>query len=144
MDSKLNDISRRGFLRRSSAVTAAAGTFTVLRPELVRGAGKERLRAGLIGCGGRGTDAVVNMLEGTENVDIVAMGDLFEDKLETSLRGCLEAACGQEQVEDVDDCLGGVPQFERALGETLGRAIARAAGRDDVRALYCDESAAPP
>lgn len=86
MDSKLNDISRRGFLRRSTAVTAAATGFTIVRPELVRGAGKERLKAGVVGCGGRGTEAAINLIEGADNVEIVAMGDLFEDRLERSLR----------------------------------------------------------
>jgi predicted dehydrogenase len=57
----------------------------IIKPELVRGAGKERLKAGLIGCGGRGTQAIVDMMRGTENVDVVAMGDIFEDKLEASL-----------------------------------------------------------
>ena len=77
-----DDVSRRSLLR----TTAAAGaTFTLVRPQLVRGAGKERLRAGLVGCGGRGSQAVVDLLTGTENVDLVAMADVFEDKLEASL-----------------------------------------------------------
>jgi len=59
----------------------------IVKPELVRGAGKERLRAGLIGAGQRGSQAVVDMMTGTENIDLVAVGDLFEDKLENSLRG---------------------------------------------------------
>jgi predicted dehydrogenase len=53
---------------------------------LVRGAGRERLTAGLIGCGGRGTQAVVDLLSGTENVELVAMADVFEDQLEGSVR----------------------------------------------------------
>ncbi len=80
----MNTISRRGLIRNSGAA-AAASTFMIIKPELVRGAGKERLRAGLVGCGGRGTQAVVDMMRGTENVDIVAMGDIFEDKLEASI-----------------------------------------------------------
>lgn len=59
----------------------------IVKPELVRGAGKERLRAGLIGAGQRGSQAVVDMMTGTENIDLVSVGDLFEDKLENSLRG---------------------------------------------------------
>ncbi|MEN6603256.1 MAG: Gfo/Idh/MocA family oxidoreductase, partial [Bryobacteraceae bacterium] len=62
-----------------------ASAFTILRPELVRGAGKERLKAGLIGCGGRGTQAVIDLMTGSQNVELVAMGDIFEDKLEKSL-----------------------------------------------------------
>ena len=91
MNDNLNDISRRSFLQRSSGVTAAAATtFTIIRPELVRGQGKARLKAGLVGCGGRGTQAIQNLLEGTENVDVVAMGDVFEDRLTMSLRNLQE------------------------------------------------------
>ncbi len=64
---------------------AGATAFTVVKPELVRGAGKEKLKAGLIGCGGRGTLAAANLLTGDPNVELVAMGDVFEDKLEGSL-----------------------------------------------------------
>lgn len=85
MESKLNHISRRYFLQTSRAAGAAATAFTIIKPELVRGAGKEKLKAGLVGCGGRGTQAVIDMMTGTENVEIVSMGDLFEDKLEASL-----------------------------------------------------------
>jgi predicted dehydrogenase len=71
-----SDVSRRAFL------STTAGAFTVLK---ARGAGKERLRAGLVGCGGRGTQAAVNLLSGDPAVELVAMADIFEDKLEDSL-----------------------------------------------------------
>lgn len=72
-------ISRRSLLGGASA-------FTIVKPFQVRGAGKETLRAGLVGCGGRGTQAVVDMLTGNENVELVAMADIFEDHLESSLK----------------------------------------------------------
>ena len=56
MDST-KDVSRRSFLTKSSAATAGAAAFTIIRPELVRGWAAERLKVGLIGCGGRGTQA---------------------------------------------------------------------------------------
>src|ERR1043165_7706704 len=68
------------------ALIGAAGTFTLVKPHLVRGAGKEKLKAGIVGCGGRGTQAVVDMLTGNENVELVAMADIFEDHLEGSLK----------------------------------------------------------
>jgi predicted dehydrogenase len=58
----------------------------------VRGAGNELLKAGLVGCGGRGTGAVENLLTGTEDVELIAMADVFEDKLEGSLRRLREKA----------------------------------------------------
>jgi predicted dehydrogenase len=78
----MSDFSRRTLL--TSAMGAAA--FTIVKPELVRGAGNEKLKYGLIGCGGRGTQAVQNVLTGCDNVEIVAMADIFEDRLEDSIR----------------------------------------------------------
>ena len=77
--------TRRSFLSRSLGAGAAATAFTFIKPELVRGAGKERLRAGLVGCGGRGTEAAVDILTADPSVELVAMGDIFEDKLQKSL-----------------------------------------------------------
>jgi predicted dehydrogenase len=68
------------------ALLGAAPAFAILSPALVRGSGTEKLKAGLVGCGGRGTAAVDNLLTGNENVELVAMADLFEDHLEGSLR----------------------------------------------------------
>ena len=67
------EVSRRIFL----ATSAAAG--------LARGAATGRLKAGLIGCGGRGTQAAVDLLTGTETSNSSAMADVFEDHLEGSL-----------------------------------------------------------
>ena len=72
-------LSRRSLL-------AASAAFTMIQPHLVRGAGKEKLRAGIVGCGGRGTQAVIDMLTGNENIELVAMADVFEDHLEGSLK----------------------------------------------------------
>lgn len=86
MDNNLITISRRSFIQKSSSASAAAAVaFTIIKPELVRGAGKEMLKAGLVGCGGRGTQAVLDMMAGTENIQLVSMGDIFEDKLEGAL-----------------------------------------------------------
>src|SRR5260370_772082 len=69
-----DSFSRRTFLAATSAMAVARGASS-----------KDRLKAGLVGCGGRGTQAVVNLLTGNDNVDIVALADVFEDKLEGSL-----------------------------------------------------------
>lgn len=80
-------ISRRSFLSKSAATPAV---FTIVKPSLVRGVGKGKIRAGLVGCGGRGTQAVADLLSANENVELVAMADVFEDKLEASLRSLRE------------------------------------------------------
>ena len=71
--------------RRSLISGVGVSAFTIIKPELVRGAGQERLRAGLIGSGGRGTQASVNLLSGDPNVELVAVADLMPDRLEQCL-----------------------------------------------------------
>lgn len=83
-----NEISRRNLFSAGAASTA----FQIIRPELVRGAGKEKLTAGLIGFGGRGRQAVNDLLTGTENVEVVAVADIFEDHVETNMRWINEDA----------------------------------------------------
>ncbi len=68
---------RRSFL--------AAGAFTIVNPDLVRGSGGAKLKAGLVGAGGRGRQAVVDFLTADPNVEVTSIGDLFEDKLEQNL-----------------------------------------------------------
>jgi len=45
------------------------------------------LKVGLIGCGGRGTGAAVQALRADPNLMLVAMGDVFRDRLDSSLKG---------------------------------------------------------
>ncbi len=73
--------SRRDFLKTSAA--AVAGTWATSGG--VYAAGSDLLRVGLIGCGGRGTGAAAQALKADRNVQLVAMGDAFEDRLQESL-----------------------------------------------------------
>jgi predicted dehydrogenase len=80
----MSETSRRSFLTGSS--TAAAATFTIVKPELVSGWAPAKLKVGLVGCGGRGTQAVIDAMNGDPAVELVGMADAFEDKLESSIR----------------------------------------------------------
>lgn len=46
----------------------------------------DKIRIALVGCGGRGTANARNSLRSAENVELVAMGDLFPDRLAQSLK----------------------------------------------------------
>jgi len=99
-----NDISRRSLLKAS--YMAAPAAFHIVKPHLVRGAGKEKLKVGLVGCGGRGTSAVFELMASSDNVELTAMADVFEDKLEGSLnrlrndRNQLKRFAGQTVLRD--------------------------------------------
>lgn len=96
----------------------AAGAFVLLaKPELVRGAGPEKLRVGLIGCGGRGTQAAVNLLSGDPTAELVAMGDVFEDKLEGSLARLRDPKYLADNVREV-------AEFQKQPIEQLAKSVA--------------------
>jgi predicted homoserine dehydrogenase-like protein len=50
-------------------------------------AGSDRLRIGLIGCGGRGEGAAKDCINAAKGVELVAMGDLFKDRMDKALEG---------------------------------------------------------
>ena len=68
---------------RIGALSATA--LTVAACQQVHAAGSDVLRVGLIGCGGRGSGAAAQALKADSAVKLVAMGDLFADRLESSL-----------------------------------------------------------
>ncbi len=81
---------RRDFLK--AAALAGGGLLTgraILgggqRAFGAHGGGSDVLRIGLVGCGGRGTGAAADALQADPNVQLVAMADLFEDRLKSSL-----------------------------------------------------------
>src|SRR6187549_3324763 len=77
--------SRREFLTSSSAVATVGLAALTLPKDSVHAAGEEpTLKVGLIGCGGRGTDAARQALRADKNVKLVAMADAFQDRLELS------------------------------------------------------------
>ncbi len=77
--------SRREFLKTSTvAAGALVGGLSVARQAHAAGA-DETLRIGLIGCGGRGSGAAENALRADKNVKLVAMADLFPEKIKNSL-----------------------------------------------------------
>jgi len=72
-----SELSRRDFIKSSAAlgaITLASGTNRIFA------AGSDKVRIGLIGCGGRGTNDATKCLRSSENVELVAMGDLFNDR----------------------------------------------------------------
>lgn len=68
----------------------------------------ETLRVGLVGCGGRGTGAAAQALAADTNVKLVAVGDAFKDRLESSL----ETLKKQEDIASKID----VPADKRFVG----------------------------
>src|SRR5687768_5509096 len=80
---KQSGISRRELLRGTAAASAgiAAVGLGSLGTNFAFAQGSDKLRVGLVGCGGRGTGAAGDCVMHSENVELVAMADAFEDRL---------------------------------------------------------------
>ncbi len=88
-------MTRRDFL----ATTAAVGA-TFVAPGFLRASqGRSTIRVGLIGCGGRGTGAVMDAVGTGEDVVLYAMADVFEDRLTGSANYLKEQLKERYQVE---------------------------------------------
>ena len=77
--------SRRDFLKTSSLAAAASLASGLSVARSAHAAGSDTIRIGLIGCGGRGTGAASQALKTKGGVQLIAMGDAFKDRLESSL-----------------------------------------------------------
>lgn len=71
--------------RRDFARASAIGGFAVLAAREAKAeTNADTLTYGLIGCGGRGTGAARNAIDGVENMKLVALADIFDDQLKKS------------------------------------------------------------
>ena len=77
-------LTRRDFVATTAAGAALAATPMALARTAHAG-GSDTMGCGVVGCGGRGTGAAVNALQASPSTRIVAMADLFPDRLQSSL-----------------------------------------------------------
>lgn len=73
------------------------------------------LKAGLIGCGGRGTGAVVDMMNAASGVELVAIADIFQDKID-ACRSNLE----KKGIKLADDkCYIGLDGYKKVIDSDI-------------------------
>lgn len=80
----MQEMNRRAFMKTSAAVSL--GAIASQLGARAYAAGSDKIRIGLIGCGGRGTDAVRNCIEASNSVVLVAMADLFKDHIDKAVK----------------------------------------------------------
>ncbi len=105
--------SRRDFLKTSAAVSGAmAAPLAISRA--AHAAGSDAIKIGLIGCGGRGSGAAINAMNAGKDVRLVAMADLFADRLQESRQG-LKAAKGEQVAVDDAHCFVGFDAYRQVV-----------------------------
>jgi predicted dehydrogenase len=119
-----DSFSRRDFLKTTAvaaAATVVTGCATVPKggpaPAVLRKQ-PDRIRVGVIGCGERGTEAALDCVRSSPNVEIVALGDAFQDRLDKSREtfAAPEAADVAERIKVSDErCFAGFDAYCHVL-----------------------------
>ena len=123
---KKSSISRRNFLGKAATV----GVAGVVVPTIITSCSREAkkvvevptfldqapdgpvLKAGLIGCGGRGTGAANQFLSAGPNLQVIALGDTFQDRLD-QCKGTILKNHGQEV--PAENCFVGFDAYQKVI-----------------------------
>lgn len=130
---KRPSITRRDLLAGTAAATAglmASKTFAFAQ-------GQERIKVGVIGCGGRGTGAALDSSAADDSVVIHAMGDLFPDRLEGSRNSLKNNLKERYQVTD-DRAFSGFDAYKHVIATDCDIVIL--ATPPGYRPLHLDEA----
>lgn len=110
-DSSFNS-SRRSFLKGSTAAVVGGSLAATLgSARMAHATSDDTLKVGLIGCGGRGGGAAKNAMRADDNVKLVAMAEVFGDRLESS-RKMLQRGLGDQYAVDDDHVFTGFDGYK--------------------------------
>jgi predicted dehydrogenase len=123
---KKSSISRRNFLGKAATV----GVAGVVVPTIITSCTRETkkvvpvptfldqapdgpvLKAGVIGCGGRGSGAAINFLSAGPNLQITALGDTFQDRVDSCRAGILKQ---KQQEVPIENCFVGFDAYQKVI-----------------------------
>ncbi len=125
---------RREFLRTSATAIAAAGVVGLDISRSAHAAGSDVIRVGLIGCGGRNSGAGAQALRADEGARLVALGDIFMERVRAARENIRNACPGQVDVPDAN-CLAGFDAYKRVIELSDVVCIANAAKFHPLHAI---------
>jgi predicted dehydrogenase len=118
--------TRRSFLKTT---TAAVSTMAVVGLDIERfanAAGNDIIKVGMIGCGGRNAGAGVQALKADSGARLVAMCDIFMDRVKAK-REEIKKQCPEQVTVDDDHCFVGLESYKRVIESSDVVLIANAA-----------------
>lgn len=124
--SPLPRTTRRDFLRTSAATVAAATVAGLDVARHAHAAGSDSLRVGMIGCGGRNSGAGAEALRADKGARLVAMCDIFMERVKGARENIRRACPGQVEVPD-SACLVGFDAYKAVIEASDVVCIANAA-----------------
>lgn len=118
--------SRREFLRASAAVVSASALGALDTSRAAHAQGNDTIRVGVVGCGGRGPGAALNAMNVDPGVRVVAMADLFADRVRAKREALKQQKPEQVAVDD-DHCFAGFDAYRHVIDSVDVVIIANAA-----------------
>jgi hypothetical protein len=129
-DSLSKSMTRRDFLKTSSVAASAAaigvGYRALAAEQSANVAGSDILKVGMIGCGGRNAGAAVEALSADPGARLVAMCDIFADRVQAK-RDEIKRVKGSQVTVDNDHCFAGFDGYKHVIEASDVVLIANAA-----------------
>jgi predicted dehydrogenase len=131
--------TRRDFLKASTVAASAAVAGPLGISGSVFAAGSDIIRVGMIGCGGRNTGAADQALTADSGTKLVAMCDIFMDRVKDKRRVLKEQKGDQVMVDD-DHCFAGFDGYKHVVESSDVVLIANAAKFHPLHAMTAIEA----
>ena len=87
----------------SGTSAGVAGATAAVLGQMAHAQGSDKIKVGMLGCGGRGNGAMRNCLEADPSVEIIALADLFESQVRRTRDGLMKGEQTKNRVKVDDD-----------------------------------------
>ncbi|UCG60222.1 MAG: Gfo/Idh/MocA family oxidoreductase [Phycisphaerales bacterium] len=126
--------TRRDFLKASTVVASAAVSGSLDISRSLYAAGSGTIRVGMIGCGGRNAGAGAQALTADPGTRLVAMCDIFMDRVKEK-RAALQKQKPDQVTVDDDHCFAGFDGYKHVIESSDVVLIANAAKFHPLHAM---------
>jgi len=106
--------SRRDFLKTSAAAASGAALGALAAQRVAYAAASDAIKIGVVGCGGRGNGAALDAMSVDPAVRLVAMCDLFADRVRNS-RNQLKTQKPDQVAVDDDHCFTDFDGYKKVI-----------------------------
>jgi predicted dehydrogenase len=106
--------SRREFLKKTTLAASATAAGTLELSRSAWAAGRQEIRIGMIGCGGRGSGAASQALGLGKDVKLAAMADVFEDRMRAK-RDYFRAKFPDQFAATEETCVVGLDGYKTVI-----------------------------
>jgi myo-inositol 2-dehydrogenase / D-chiro-inositol 1-dehydrogenase len=126
--------TRRDFLKSSAVAASAAAVGTLDLARSAHAAGSDVIKVGMIGCGDRNAGAALQALNADPGARLVAMGDMFRDRINAKLEALKGRKADQVAVDNTA-CFTGFEGYKHVIEAADVVLIANAAKFHPFHAL---------